>query len=57
MNYSHVLWDFNGTILDDVSIGMESINVLLRSRGLRPLSPWKNITVIFASPLRNITEA
>ena len=29
-----VIWDFNGTILDDVRTGIESINRLLRRRGL-----------------------
>lgn len=51
MNYSHVLWDFNGTILDDVSIGMESINVLLRSRGLRPLSSVEEYHRYFRFPI------
>lgn len=38
MKYSHILWDFNGTVLDDVGIGIETINLLLRSRGLPPLT-------------------
>ena len=37
MNYSHILWDFNGTLLDDVGIGIECINLLLTSRGLPSL--------------------
>lgn len=32
--YTHILWDFNGTILNDVEAGWESINVLLARRGL-----------------------
>lgn len=31
--YSHVLWDFNGTIYNDVYAAMEGINVLLRRLG------------------------
>lgn len=38
MAYSHILWDFNGTLLDDVCIGMESINALLAPRGLPTLN-------------------
>lgn len=38
MVYSHILWDFNGTLLDDVGICMESINALLKPRGLPLLS-------------------
>ena len=34
MKYSFVIWDFNGTIFDDVKIGIDSINVLLKRRGL-----------------------
>ncbi len=29
-----VIWDFNGTIVDDVDLAAESMNVLLRRRGL-----------------------
>lgn len=32
--YTHVIWDFNGTILDDVALGIDSVNVMLRKRGL-----------------------
>ena len=38
MKYTHILWDFNGTILDDVDVGIESVNTLLKKRGL-PLIP------------------
>ena len=38
MKYTDVIWDFNGTILDDVEIGVCSINVLLEARGLPRLS-------------------
>lgn len=34
LKYTCVIWDFNGTILDDVQIGMDSLNVLLERRGL-----------------------
>lgn len=34
MDYSHILWDFNGTLLNDVEIGIEAINVLLAAEGL-----------------------
>lgn len=33
-----VIWDFNGTILDDVQTGIDSINILLSRRGLHTLS-------------------
>lgn len=37
MKYTHIVWDFNGTILDDVRICIESVNVLLEARGLAKL--------------------
>lgn len=37
MKYTHVIWDFNGTILDDVAISLASINVLLAARSLPTL--------------------
>jgi len=32
-NYSHIVWDFNGTLLDDVSICIEAMNSLLKKYG------------------------
>lgn len=34
MIYDYCIWDFNGTILNDVELGMDSVNILLRERGL-----------------------
>ena len=34
MNYDYCIWDFNGTILNDVELGMSAVNTLLRERGL-----------------------
>lgn len=53
MNYSHILWDFNGTILDDVGIGIESINVLLRSRGLPELKTREDYQRHFRFPIED----
>lgn len=33
-----IIWDWNGTLLDDTEIGIESINVLLKERNLPLLS-------------------
>ena len=38
--YTYCIWDFNGTILDDVELGMNSVNRLLAERGL-PVIPSK----------------
>ena len=34
VDFSFIIWDFNGTLFDDVQIGMDSLNVLLERRGL-----------------------
>lgn len=34
MKYTHIVWDFNGTILNDVETGIKSINTLLARRNL-----------------------
>ena len=34
MKYTYCIWDFNGTILDDVELGIYSINKLLAAHGI-----------------------
>lgn len=34
MKYTHILWDWNGTLLDDVGISIDCVNILLDSLGL-----------------------
>lgn len=51
MVYSHILWDFNGTLLDDVVIGMESINGLLSSRNLPMLASKEDYYRHFRFPI------
>ena len=36
--YTHVVWDFNGTILNDVRHGIDCVNTMLEKRGL-PVLP------------------
>lgn len=36
--HTHLIWDFNGTLLDDVRLGIDSVNPLLAERGL-PIIP------------------
>jgi len=38
MRYRHVIWDWNGTLLDDAWLCVEILNGLLRDAGLRPLT-------------------
>ena len=51
MTYTHVIWDFNGTILDDVQIGIDSVNVLLRKRGLPTVASVDADREVFEFPI------
>ena len=53
MKYTCIVWDFNGTIMDDVEIGIDSVNVLLRKRGLRTLESREEYQRIFGFPIIN----
>lgn len=47
----YVVWDFNGTILDDVQTGINSINVLLSRRGLPTLDGVEDYHAHFGFPI------
>ena len=51
MRYSHILWDFNGTLLNDVNIGIESANILLKRHGLRELKNLEEYHSVFGFPI------
>ena len=38
MGYKHVIWDWNGTLVDDTWLCVEVLNGLLSRRGRRPIS-------------------
>ncbi len=48
---SHILWDFNGTILDDVQIGVDSMNMLLASNGYGKRLDAKSYKDVFGFPV------
>ena len=51
MKYSYILWDFNGTIFDDVGIGIESINVLLSRRDMPIIEDAEEYRSSFMFPI------
>ncbi len=51
MNHTHVLWDFNGTILNDVNVGIESANILLKRHGLSELKSIEEYHSVFGFPI------
>lgn len=49
--YSYCIWDFNGTILDDIALGMNSVNFLLAERGLPVISSREEYVKKFDFPI------
>lgn len=50
--YRHIVWDWNGTLLDDVQASVNAINVLLAERRLPPTDPLR-YRELFGFPVRN----
>lgn len=53
MKYTHIIWDFNGTILDDVDAGIKSINALLSARSLPTIKSADGYRAVFGFPIIN----
>lgn len=51
IRYSHILWDFNGTLLNDVQTGLQSANVLLLRRNLKPIESIASYRQLFCFPI------
>ncbi len=49
--YTHVIWDFNGTIYDDVNAGLQSANRLLRAHGLCEIGSIEEYRAVFGFPI------
>ncbi|MCL2321516.1 MAG: hypothetical protein FWC47_05335 [Oscillospiraceae bacterium] len=47
MSYSHVIWDFNGTILDDVEAVINSENIVLKRHNLPYIQDIKQYQSVF----------
>lgn len=55
MRFEAIIWDWNGTLLNDVHIAIESINQLLRDRKLIPLNLERYLDV-FMFPVQDYYE-
>jgi len=55
INYKHIIWDWNGTLLDDVSFCVEIINGLLSKRHLPQISR-DYYREVFTFPVRKYYE-
>ena len=51
--YTHILWDFNGTIYDDVDASRRATNVLLQARGLKQIETLDQLRDRFCFPVKN----
>ena len=56
LDYKHIIWDWNGTIFHDVSLGVDIINKLLAERSLKPLTV-EYYKEIFTIPVKNYYES
>ena len=51
MKYTHVLWDFNGTVLCDMQAGIVSTNEMLAARGLPVIDSLEKYRRLFRFPV------
>jgi len=54
-NFKHIIWDWNGTLLNDTSLSLNIINGLLKSKNLNTLS-MEGYRHIFDFPVKNYYE-
>ena len=53
MKYTHVIWDFNGTILRDMEVGIRATNRMLLARGIAPLESLDTYREVFGFPVED----
>jgi phosphoglycolate phosphatase len=53
MKYDTVIWDFNGTLLDDIETGISAVNDMLSRRGLKTLGGAEDYYEKFGFPIRD----
>ena len=51
MKYDRIIWDFNGTILDDLRISIDSADELLVNHGLKPINTIERYYEVFGFPI------
>ncbi len=51
MKYTHVIWDFNGTVLRDMEVGIRATNRMLAARGLATIADLEAYRAIFGFPV------
>ncbi len=56
MKYTHILWDFNGTIINDVETGIVSLNTLLKRRNMPTIDSVEQYHSVFTFPITKYYE-
>lgn len=56
MNKKYIIWDWNGTLLDDVDLCLETINQLLDNYHLEPFKSMKQYREVFTFPVSDYYE-
>ena len=56
MRYDYIVWDFNGTILDDLDLCLNILNVMLEKRNLKIVTK-EEYREIFTFPVENYYKA
>lgn len=51
--YSHIIWDWNGTLFNDVSWSIDVINRMLKKRSLKTLESLDDYHKVFCFPIIN----
>ena len=54
---THVLWDWNGTLLDDAALGLSCMNEMLERRGLPTLCDIEAYRGVFCFPVEKYYES
>lgn len=56
MKYKYIMWDWNGTILDDLQINFDTENALLTKRGKKPMQEISEYHEKFGFPVITFYE-
>ncbi len=51
MKYTNIVWDFNGTLLDDIRAGIDAVNDMLSRRGLATIDSVESYREMFCFPI------
>lgn len=56
MKYEYIIWDWNGTLLNDVDVNFEILNILLKRRSLPEFSGKEKYLDLFGFPIIDFYE-